>query len=909
MRNKKLLIVGAVLSLMALSTGVWAADVPKDIVLVLDNSGSMRKNDPKFLAKKAVTDFINGLEDDTDAAVIIFDQKVDLAVPLTPVTDKTKAKFLASLKDINYRGQFTDSPAAMERAIYELKTNGRQGAEKSIIFMTDGIVDTGNAARDLDKSKWLRQDLAADAAQSGIRIFAIAFTENADFQLIQSLAQKTHGEYFRALTAEDLGGVYKRIKAILEKPPAPAVAPAPAPSPESAAGPTVTPTGPATGAAPQEKPLPAEEMPAGQSSGEPGAAKPAPAPAPPEESAPPAPAPAVPATPPQQAQPPQQSEPAIEEPAPAGMPLWQLLLIIGAGGTVLIVAAVVVLMRRRGQPPVQEDETEYVPQAFFKDIHGITGQDSYPLGAKPTMLGRVAGQDADHLDYIVIKESTVGRRHALIEYKDYSYWIIDQGSVNGTFVNGEKVTAERRLKHGDRIKLHNYEFEFVMPEMADSGRTVFSSPGDATVVSPQASAAAAAGVAGLEEALQAPHEESAGEAPSEEVSEQEEESAAAEQPAAALLGESWDIDIGGEDAEAAADEAEKVDLADETEGGAGELEDAAQEEGVAPEPQGDDDEEATMLRAHSVQPEPVEASGPSVEAQAPEEGERGQPEAGEAQFAEEEEGLDELDSLFESATFDSPKGQPSPADEAPDAGEQPCSPERDAEGAAVSPERETPAPGDISLDAFIETSAFEVEDKGGGTPDDRTVILDQTEAGLAARDIRLDEQASADETVLPSTAAGDQEDSGEGDISLDDFIATSMWENPESMSEEPSSNQTDEAPEGPEEPLDETVGPDDEGTAAAPAPRNKGEADSADKTMALSGQEAQPDAEEGQVEGDSDKTVLFTDEEDDARTILPSKVKDEDTGSDEEEEEEDHFGDTTVFNAGDFNDPSKGGKR
>jgi pSer/pThr/pTyr-binding forkhead associated (FHA) protein len=90
------------------------------------------------------------------------------------------------------------------------------------------------------------------------------------------------------------------------------------------------------------------------------------------------------------------------------------------------------------------------------------------------MLGRVAGKDTDHLDYLVIPESTIGRRHSLIEYKDYAYWIIDQGSINGTFVNDRAVTSEVRLKHGDVIRLHKIEFEFVMPEMEDSGMTVIS---------------------------------------------------------------------------------------------------------------------------------------------------------------------------------------------------------------------------------------------------------------------------------------------------------------------------------------------------------------------------------------------------------------------------------------------------
>ena len=77
----------------------------------------------------------------------------------------------------------------------------------------------------------------------------------------------------------------------------------------------------------------------------------------------------------------------------------------------------------------------------------------------------------------VVNESTISRRHALIEYKDYSFWIIDQGSSNGTFINNERIDNEIRLKHGDKIRLHNYEFEFIVPEMDESDETIVYTPG------------------------------------------------------------------------------------------------------------------------------------------------------------------------------------------------------------------------------------------------------------------------------------------------------------------------------------------------------------------------------------------------------------------------------------------------
>ena len=225
----------AIVGILVLLSSTAAAAPQNDIMLVLDNSGSMRKNDPTFLARGAVESFINKLDTNSRAGVLIFDHSVTQAVPLTAIDADGKAALIKSLENINYRGQLIDSPAAVERAIYELKTNKRDGGDQFIIFMTDGIVDTGNPA-DVEKTKWLREDLAVDAADNGIKVFAIAFTEYADFFLIQSLAKKTHGEYFRALSPADLAGVFDTVHAKLSEPsasPPEPVAPPPVKAPEA----------------------------------------------------------------------------------------------------------------------------------------------------------------------------------------------------------------------------------------------------------------------------------------------------------------------------------------------------------------------------------------------------------------------------------------------------------------------------------------------------------------------------------------------------------------------------------------------------------------------------------------------------------------------------------------------------
>ncbi len=480
-------VLGAALLLLSMSV----AAAPTDVILLIDNSGSMRQNDPAFLLKGAVTKFFAALPADTRAGVVIFDQKVSYPVPLAPVDAAAQSAVKESLTKVDYRGQYTNIPAGMERAIYELKSGGRKDAAKVVVFMTDGIVDTGNPAVDAEKAKWLREELAADAADSGIRIFGIAFTENADFFLIQSLAKKTSGEYFRALKPEDLDGVFSKVQDKLNGAGAsasPAVAPAmtmvePAVSPaDSVAAPAATSAADCLASMPADDRGSIEEM--AKAAGTTAEAlclemKNTPAGQPVVT-----PAPSVATT----------AAPPASEPEPAKASTG-VLLVAGSALVLLIAAGVLlfILLKRRKTAPADAAPSRVmstgaastpprVPEAYINDINGLTKEPAMQIGAKPMMIGRIAGTDQEHVDYFVVEQPTVGRRHALIRYRDFCFWLSDQGSVNGTFLNGERIEGERQLKHGDRVRFHKYEFEFAMPEMDHAGHTIFADPLNRTMV-------------------------------------------------------------------------------------------------------------------------------------------------------------------------------------------------------------------------------------------------------------------------------------------------------------------------------------------------------------------------------------------------------------------------------------------
>ena len=448
-RLHTLLIVGLLAcdGVLAQPEPMPPAALARDIVLVLDNSGSMRENDPATSVRQAVAKFVERMDPDTHIGMVFFDSDAREVLPLTRRGDTTADALNQKLDGLDYRGRRTNLAAALERAIYSLKQQGRPEASRSVVFLTDGVIDMGDRAKDRDSARWLRDELAADAADQGIAIFSIALGNQADVLLLHALAQKTEGDYFRAERAEDLAAVLGETESALlsrATAPVPKVAeePAPAPSPPEPAG--------GAEPAPAEPPTAPEIV----------------APVAPEAVPPAAPAPSPPSVP---------LDPGTG-PAPVGLPDRLAPWLIGFSVVLalflaFVAARILTWVKKAAQATkgagLASATHEALPKAFLHDLSGTTSWKHHRFEKPLTWLGRIVmepkAEDADHL---VVEKATVGRRHAFIEYNQHDFWITDHDSINGTFVNGRPIHAKARLKHGDHIRLGDCEFTFEMPAMA-----------------------------------------------------------------------------------------------------------------------------------------------------------------------------------------------------------------------------------------------------------------------------------------------------------------------------------------------------------------------------------------------------------------------------------------------------------
>lgn len=105
--------------------------------------------------------------------------------------------------------------------------------------------------------------------------------------------------------------------------------------------------------------------------------------------------------------------------------------------------------------------TDLVPPKSTKPPAGTTGGRlvcltdgrEYKVGNGPLTLGRDAASN------VVVSGSEVSRQHAEIRPDPEGYLLVDV-SVNGTYVNGERVAKTHRLARADVIRIGNDEFRF-----------------------------------------------------------------------------------------------------------------------------------------------------------------------------------------------------------------------------------------------------------------------------------------------------------------------------------------------------------------------------------------------------------------------------------------------------------------
>ncbi|MEX1124180.1 MAG: FhaA domain-containing protein [Acidimicrobiia bacterium] len=123
-------------------------------------------------------------------------------------------------------------------------------------------------------------------------------------------------------------------------------------------------------------------------------------------------------------------------------------------------------LRLEGPPTVLIETSDAVSPGQFTCVPSVmvgkippwarlVGATSYDIGPNRALVGRASDSD------VVLPFEEVSRRHALIWRADSQVWIEDLGSVNGTVLDGIRISSgPHRLNRGDMIGFSGHRFRF-----------------------------------------------------------------------------------------------------------------------------------------------------------------------------------------------------------------------------------------------------------------------------------------------------------------------------------------------------------------------------------------------------------------------------------------------------------------
>jgi pSer/pThr/pTyr-binding forkhead associated (FHA) protein len=111
-------------------------------------------------------------------------------------------------------------------------------------------------------------------------------------------------------------------------------------------------------------------------------------------------------------------------------------------------------------PEDEEDATSTLedvgvkgPALVVRSGGGRAGETFHPAGER-TAIGR--SPDCE----IFLDDVTVSRQHALLVERDGQFYIQDEGSLNGTFLNRHRIESAQ-VDDGDEIQIGKYRLTFL----------------------------------------------------------------------------------------------------------------------------------------------------------------------------------------------------------------------------------------------------------------------------------------------------------------------------------------------------------------------------------------------------------------------------------------------------------------
>ena len=180
------------------------------VAVAMDYSGSIIDvSDALSDMEDSVANFVGQLGLNDEAEIIKFATDVKVAQDFTP--DKTLlTNAIYNPLDV---GVYTALYDAVVQAVDD--TAKESNARKAVIVITDGVDDDGTHTQQLSKNSI--DDVIFDANSEGIPVFTVGIGNEIDIAVLQQIADDTGGQFYEALTTDNLRTIYQQLADVLFK--------------------------------------------------------------------------------------------------------------------------------------------------------------------------------------------------------------------------------------------------------------------------------------------------------------------------------------------------------------------------------------------------------------------------------------------------------------------------------------------------------------------------------------------------------------------------------------------------------------------------------------------------------------------------------------------------------------------
>lgn len=174
----------------------------KDIVLVIDNSGSMRETDPNQDRYDAAKRLIRKMDSDKRVAVMIFNDNVNLLQPFVQLKDDAaKDAVFAKIDALEPTEGGTNIGLSLAESMKHIQESRTAGRGTMVILLSDGFseLDTGTALAEYQKNS------------IAVNTIGLSLVDAKGSVLLKQIAELTGGQYYDVSKADDLSFVFQKI--------------------------------------------------------------------------------------------------------------------------------------------------------------------------------------------------------------------------------------------------------------------------------------------------------------------------------------------------------------------------------------------------------------------------------------------------------------------------------------------------------------------------------------------------------------------------------------------------------------------------------------------------------------------------------------------------------------------------